>query len=391
METHEREDERADLRARKPGARRRAAEPKNWSRSAPSSRRRKKTRWRSITSSANSPRSTPAPGRASRRPDWNWSAWRARIEEARAQRERNQLLVAEKEQARFDQEKALEIARGEFDATASARARDRRRVFGVARRRWPGSKNAPARRRPPPRVSKRKCGRSTARREQLAGDLERMGVERTRLLADNIELDQKAQHARRSHGGSGRRRRTADGAGDRRPRQRWPRSTKRSSSLRIDAQAAQEQRAQIELELVRKQSELKYLDETSRKELNEAASAIAAAEEAARRRRTPEAGGAGGERRRNRAALSGSPRPHRSSGTGESAGARRIPGSPAALRVPERAAAGPDRFHPRHGESHPGTRHRIAPPLQGSLREPSTRTSRKCSARCSAAARARCA
>ena len=31
------------------------------------------------------------------------------------QRERNQLLVAEKEQARFDQEKAVEIARGEFD------------------------------------------------------------------------------------------------------------------------------------------------------------------------------------------------------------------------------------------------------------------------------------
>src|SRR4029077_12437166 len=36
-------------------------------------------------------------------------------EQARAQRERNQLLVAEKEQARFDQEKAVEIARGEFD------------------------------------------------------------------------------------------------------------------------------------------------------------------------------------------------------------------------------------------------------------------------------------
>jgi chromosome segregation protein len=50
--------------------------------------------------------------------------------------------------------------------------------------------------------------------------------------------------------------------------------------LRIDVQAAQEQRGQFELELVRKQSELKYLDETSRKELNEAASAVAAAEEA---------------------------------------------------------------------------------------------------------------
>ena len=50
-------------------------------------------------------------------------------------------------------------------------------------------------------------------------------------------------------------------------------------SLRIDAQTAQEQRSQIELELVRKQSELKYLDETSRKELSAAASEIAAAQE----------------------------------------------------------------------------------------------------------------
>ena len=34
----------------------------------------------------------------------------------------------------------------------------------------------------------------TARREQLSRDLERMGVERARLLTDNIELDQRAQH-----------------------------------------------------------------------------------------------------------------------------------------------------------------------------------------------------
>jgi chromosome segregation protein len=50
-------------------------------------------------------------------------------------------------------------------------------------------------------------------------------------------------------------------------------------TLRIESQAAQERRAEIELELVRKQSELKYLDETARKELNIAASEIAASEE----------------------------------------------------------------------------------------------------------------
>ncbi|HLX44342.1 MAG TPA: hypothetical protein VKR43_12945, partial [Bryobacteraceae bacterium] len=46
--------------------------------------------------------------------------------------------------------------------------------------------------------------------------------------------------------------------------------------LRIEAQAAQEKRSEIELELVKKQAELKYLDETSRKELNAAASEVAA-------------------------------------------------------------------------------------------------------------------
>ena len=44
-------------------------------------------------------------------------------------------------------------------------------------------------------------------------------------------------------------------------------------------QAAQERRSQIELELVRKQAELKYLDETSRKELSIPAEELAAGEE----------------------------------------------------------------------------------------------------------------
>ncbi len=50
--------------------------------------------------------------------------------------------------------------------------------------------------------------------------------------------------------------------------------------LRIDVQTAQEKRSQIELELVKKQAELKYLDETSRKELNAPLEELAAGEEA---------------------------------------------------------------------------------------------------------------
>jgi chromosome segregation protein len=50
--------------------------------------------------------------------------------------------------------------------------------------------------------------------------------------------------------------------------------------LRVSVQAAQERRSQIELELVRKQAELKYLDETSRKELGVPAEELSAGEEA---------------------------------------------------------------------------------------------------------------
>jgi len=49
--------------------------------------------------------------------------------------------------------------------------------------------------------------------------------------------------------------------------------------LRVESQAAQEKRGEIELALVRKQGDLKYLDETSRKELGFAASEVAVAEE----------------------------------------------------------------------------------------------------------------
>ena len=55
-----------------------------------------------------------------------------------------------------------------------------------------------ARRRPRRHASKRRSAQLTARREELTRDLERMGVERARLLADNIELDQRAAAAGRS-------------------------------------------------------------------------------------------------------------------------------------------------------------------------------------------------
>ncbi len=114
-------------------------------------------------------------------------------EQARAQRERNQALVAEKEQARFDQEKAVEIARGEFDGL-QAQVHAIGEEYSVLRADLAGlderarsEKTAAAR-------LESQIAQLAARREQLSQDLERMGVERARLLTDNIELDQRAQH-----------------------------------------------------------------------------------------------------------------------------------------------------------------------------------------------------
>jgi chromosome segregation protein len=198
-------------------------------------------------------------------------------EQARAQRERNQALVAEKEQARFDQEKAVELARGEFDGL-QAQVHAIGEEYSVLRADLAGlDERARAEKTAAARLEAQ-IQQLTTRREQLSRDLERMGVERARLLTDNIELDQRAQQLleHTSEAASRVELLTAQEAGGREALAALDEALK---SLRIDTQTAQEQRSHFELELVRKQSELKYLDETSRKELSAAASEIAAAQE----------------------------------------------------------------------------------------------------------------
>jgi len=103
-------------------------------------------------------------------------------------------------------------------------------------------------------------------------------VERARLLSDNIELDRRAGELV-----------DAIRAAEEIVEELAARETTQRTNLlaldealkqlRMNVQAAQEQRSQIELELVRKQAELKYLDETSRKELGLAAEELSAGEE----------------------------------------------------------------------------------------------------------------
>jgi chromosome segregation protein len=198
-------------------------------------------------------------------------------ENARVQRERNHALVAEKEQARFDKEKEVEMARGEFDGL-QAQVHAIGEEYSVLRAALAGLEERARSQKTAAARLEAQIRQLTARREQLARDLESMGVERARLLTDNIELDQRAQqlteHTTEAVGRVDLL--TAQETGGREALAALDEALK---TLRVDAQATQEQRSQIELELVRKQSELKYLDETSRNELNAPASEVASSQE----------------------------------------------------------------------------------------------------------------
>jgi chromosome segregation protein len=108
--------------------------------------------------------------------------------------------------------------------------------------------------------------------------VERLGVERAHLLSDNIELDKKsawiAAQITQTEAEVNRlaieetTMREALRAGEEELKQ-----------IRAQVTEAQEKRSQIEVDLVKRQAEMGYLDETSRKELNVPVSELAAGDE----------------------------------------------------------------------------------------------------------------
>jgi chromosome segregation protein len=198
-------------------------------------------------------------------------------ERALTQKERNQQAVAAKERERLDHEMAMEAAREELDRinedTAQileAHSALRVEMAGVEERRR-AEQAAHLR-------ADTEWKQLSKRSQDLAAAMERMGVERARLLSDNIELDAKAatlavsmeeaestvEQLALAEGGQ----RLALAAGE-----------EALKALRVRMQEAQEERSRIEVDLVRRQAELKFLDETSRKELDAPIEQIAQAEE----------------------------------------------------------------------------------------------------------------
>ena len=202
---------------------------------------------------------------------------RQESERAAGQRENNQRVVAEKQEARRRQEEALAVAREDIEKLRSAAVRVgeehsalRVELAGLDERRR-AEKAAQAK-------LEAQWKEVADRKRDVVAEMERLGVERARLLADNIELDRRSAVLAREIGkfeetverlaGQASALREALAVLDEDLKQ-----------LRVQLQVAHDRRAQVEVDLVRKQAELKYLEETSRKELGAALEELAQAEE----------------------------------------------------------------------------------------------------------------
>jgi chromosome segregation protein len=196
-------------------------------------------------------------------------------EKSAGQHERNRTAVEEKERLRAESEQALETERGELEkvegqaATIVEEHAVIRAELAALEERYRGERSAMGR-------LEQQFRETTNRRNAIAPEISRLGEQRARLLADNIELDRKgtllagqiatleAQVNEMATQDAGM-------------REALRANEEELKGLRAAVQEMQEKRSQIEIDLVRKQAELKYLDETSRKELGCAVEELSAA------------------------------------------------------------------------------------------------------------------
>lgn len=198
-------------------------------------------------------------------------------ERSAEQRERNLAAVEEKERLKAEGERALETERQELEkleaqlATIAEEHSVLRAELAQLEERHRGQRAALAK-------VEQQHRETAGRRSRIAPEIERLGVERARLLADNIELDRKVvelgERIRESEAAEVRL-----AAEEARQREELRAGEEELKGLRTQVQELMERRGHIEVDLVRRQEELKYLDETSRKELSCAVAELASGEE----------------------------------------------------------------------------------------------------------------
>ncbi len=192
-------------------------------------------------------------------------------------REKNQQVVAEKDQARAGQEEALAEARRALEEIQQqlahvveehsalrvgvAEQEERRRAEAVAKARLESQAQAMLR-----------------RREEIAQEMQRLGLERARLLQDNIGLDERAGILSGEIGVCEQQVAT-HAALETAMREELLALDEWLRGRRLEVQAANEKRGQVELLLVERRAERKYLDETCQKELKASLSELALPDE----------------------------------------------------------------------------------------------------------------
>jgi chromosome segregation protein len=198
-------------------------------------------------------------------------------EKSAGQRERNRAAVNEKERMRAQSEEALEAERlelekveGQAATIAEEHAAIRAELAGLEERNR-GERSAMGR-------LQQQFQETTSRHNAIAPEIARLGEQRARLLADNIELDRKAALLAEQIATLEARvnQMAFEEAG---MRETLRANEEELKVLRASVQECHEKRSQVEIDLVRKQAELKFLDETSRKELNCAVVELASAED----------------------------------------------------------------------------------------------------------------
>jgi chromosome segregation protein len=204
---------------------------------------------------------------------------RLRREQERAveQRELNRAAVEQKEKERAERELALEGARVELESLdgEASRVREehsslRAELATLEERQRSGSASLAR--------LEQQFRDMTARREQIGQEIERLGEHRSRLLAENIELD-------KSVGLFAEQAQEADAAAlelvqqETAHRHELQAADESLKTLRAEIEAAHQNRSGYEVGLVRSQSELKFLDETSHKELGVAVETLVDAAE----------------------------------------------------------------------------------------------------------------
>ena len=194
-----------------------------------------------------------------------------RTHEARA---RNLALAEQKEAERAERELALEALREQSDA-AQAEAQRIGEEHAVLRANLAGVEERHRGERAALARLYQQFEQTSARRKALGEDVQRWGESRSRILTENIELDQKLTMLTEQIA-TGERKVLELAEQEVKYREALAAADDSLRILRARIETAHTRRGEIEVELTRRQSELQFLDETSRKELSVAVAELEA-------------------------------------------------------------------------------------------------------------------